>query len=53
MKEVTILELNDAAIDEVSGAALPVAWAVGFGLSAVFGGGFTAGYIFGSDLAKR
>ncbi|MDO5613986.1 MAG: class IIb bacteriocin, lactobin A/cerein 7B family [Paracoccus sp. (in: a-proteobacteria)] len=47
------VEMNDDAIEQVSGAALPVAWAIGLGLSAVFGGGFTAGYTFGKDLANR
>lgn len=50
--DLTLIELDDTAVDAVSGAALPVAWAVGFGLAGVFGGGFTAGYVFGSDLAK-
>ena len=41
--------LDDAEILEVSGGALPAAWAIGFGLAAIFGASFSAGYTFGRD----
>lgn len=45
--EITTLTNNE--IEQISGSALPAAWAIGFGLSAVFSGGFVAGYTFGRD----
>lgn len=42
-------QLTEQEIENVSGGALPAAWAIGFGLSGVFGGGFAAGYTFGRD----
>lgn len=56
MEELTFTEypaqiavLDEMEVLHVSGGALPVAWAIGFGLAAVFGGAFAAGYKFGRD----
>lgn len=51
--EMMTLDLDENAIDQVSGGVLPLVWAAGFGLAAVFGGGATFGYQVGKDRAER
>lgn len=49
MNDNQILALSAREIEEVSGGALPLAWAVGVAVTGAFGGGFSAGYLAGSD----
>lgn len=45
--------LHEDEIREVSGGALPVAWAIAVAVGAAFGAGYTAGYQAGKDKWGR